>query len=625
MLLVHALKKKFDRYRVMFWQALLLLLSLSFTSASSASSLDLPVHGLIELAEGPPGTDTLEALTVNANHLSWRPVRFHDGILFQSRHVYFLRFKVPDYSPTESVVLEWNYMHPEAADQIGSRAFIEVDGKLQEIPSLTSRFSSYMIARANYGRTLYLSNKQGSFPIALLLTITLKEQDAFHKTQENNQFFIGAFLGIVGIIAFINLWLFSVFRKAYSAWHCAYCVSAMFINAALNGILRFSDLNMILTFGSGGLWMISLVIFSIKFFRVKDRMPIVYKLGLVLVSLAVIVPLALMLGVESIVSNFTLLAPIYLIYCFLLALHSAYQGYKPAYYIMFGWSCLIVSFIILAIQVTWNLSIEVGWASPIAVVVEIVSFTLAVQMQIKQDEVRYQKKIRHAFNEMSKIVYKHQLTSIEAGHSLETTMPTKDAQAYVLSFDIIGSSKIDNHTAKELIRRVFLRCHGLMAEGYDGIELKARAYRIKEVGDGFLCSVGYPFRSLSDCAAEDAIELAYACVEVLIDEGARFLPGYPIACGIGIAYGHVSGFYPPSGTKEYDLFGRAIVHATRYEAMRKSLFIGHEGRSVIIIQEKVFTHLTDGSKAQFQSLNLEAQQAMVRDDGEAKVLYFQFL
>jgi hypothetical protein len=47
-----------------------------------------------------------------------------------------------------------------------------------------------------------------------------------------------------------------------------------------------------------------------------------------------------------------------------------------------------------------------------------------------------------------------------------------------------------------------------VAEGYVGKNLKPNAYRVKEMGDGFLCSIGYPLQSLTDNLTNDAIELA---------------------------------------------------------------------------------------------------------------------
>ncbi len=70
----------------------------------------------------------------------------------------------------------------------------------------------------------------------------------------------------------------------------------------------------------------------------------------------------------------------------------------------------------------------------------------------------------------------------------------------------------------------------------------------------------------------------------ILEEEAEILESdEPISCGIGIALDHITGFYPETGTREYDLFGRAIVLATRYEGMRKALLSNQQGASIIIL------------------------------------------
>ncbi|HYX31763.1 MAG TPA: adenylate/guanylate cyclase domain-containing protein [Oligoflexus sp.] len=141
-----------------------------------------------------------------------------------------------------------------------------------------------------------------------------------------------------------------------------------------------------------------------------------------------------------------------------------------------------------------------------------------------------------------------------------------------------------------------------MAEGYDGISLQANAYRIKEMGDGFLCSIGYPFRSKTENPANDALDIAKKFIQTLTRESQILHSEVPICCSIGIALDTLTGFYPESGTKKYDLFGPAIVLATRYEAMRKALFNGEMDRNVIIIQDVVYAALTRAIGRAFRRL-----------------------
>jgi class 3 adenylate cyclase len=235
------------------------------------------------------------------------------------------------------------------------------------------------------------------------------------------------------------------------------------------------------------------------------------------------------------------------------------------------------------------------------------------------------RKVRHLREQISKILYKHQLHMIyDRELAIEETMPVYTDQACVLSFDIIGSSKIQHVNSKRFFRNVFAQCNEVMSVGYDGVNLKANAYRIKEMGDGFLCSVGYPFSAMSDNPANDAIGLAKEFAKILRAEAKSLHSDFPIACGIGIALDTITGFYPVTGTKEYDLYGPALILATRYEGMRKILF-PETNRSVLILQEKVYRSLDPSHREGFIEISLKQQGIAVRDDSAATHIYYQYL
>jgi class 3 adenylate cyclase len=232
--------------------------------------------------------------------------------------------------------------------------------------------------------------------------------------------------------------------------------------------------------------------------------------------------------------------------------------------------------------------------------------------------------IRHAFKQLEKVFYPHQIQMIRRSRELEQTMPTVAGEACVICFDVIASSQIQHAHAKRFLRQVFARCNAIMMEGYNGIDMAARGYRIKEMGDGFLCSVGYPFRSSGESIAKDALELALRFHEVFREEVQKLEYHRPILCGLGIAHDGISGFYPDSGAKEYDLYGRAIVLATRYEAMRKDLFSNPSG-SILILQERVWSSLKADDRLDFIEVDLETHGLSVRDDSQATRLFYRRL
>ncbi|WP_141733290.1 adenylate/guanylate cyclase domain-containing protein [Oligoflexus tunisiensis] len=233
--------------------------------------------------------------------------------------------------------------------------------------------------------------------------------------------------------------------------------------------------------------------------------------------------------------------------------------------------------------------------------------------------------IRHAFRQMEKVFYPHQIQMIRRARELEQTMPTAAGEACVICFDIISSSQIQHENLKKFLRNIFARCNTIMMEGYNGIDMAARGYRIKEMGDGFLCSVGYPFRSHGESLARDAVDLALDFHEVFKDEVRQLEYDKPIHCGLGIAFDAIAGFYPESGAKEYDLHGRSIVLATRYEAMRNSLFPQRPPSSVLILQERVWSSLKADERSRFVKVDLRDRGLTVRDDPKATLLCYQLL
>jgi len=147
------------------------------------------------------------------------------------------------------------------------------------------------------------------------------------------------------------------------------------------------------------------------------------------------------------------------------------------------------------------------------------------------------------------------------------------------------------------------------------------------MGDGFLCSVGYPFKPTqhSESIQYAALELAYQFVRVFQEEVDKLDYPEPIHCSIGIAADIMSGFYPEYGTKEYDLFSRAIVLATRYESMRREIFRDKPIGNIIVLQERLYMSLDGNARRDFEAYDLKKNGAVVRDDPSASKLYYRVL
>ncbi|MBF0442698.1 MAG: hypothetical protein HQK54_12400 [Oligoflexales bacterium] len=237
-----------------------------------------------------------------------------------------------------------------------------------------------------------------------------------------------------------------------------------------------------------------------------------------------------------------------------------------------------------------------------------------------------QKQISHLIEQVSKIYYPHQIKMMLAGKYLEETMPVGKAEACIISFDVIGSSRIKHEKAKQFFRDIFAHCGEIMMCNYKQNLLVSNAYRIKEIGDGFLCSIGFPFKVPGEKTnAQVAVELAKSFVYAFYTHLSKLDYAEPIYCAVGIGSGEVEGFFPESKPMNYDLFGRGIVLATRYEQIRKILFEKLNRRGyVIILQDIVYNSLPKELRETFSEFDLVKNKIFVRDHKEAEKLYYYF-
>lgn len=228
----------------------------------------------------------------------------------------------------------------------------------------------------------------------------------------------------------------------------------------------------------------------------------------------------------------------------------------------------------------------------------------------------------HAYKQLEKVLYPHQRTMIEDGFTLEETMPVGWGESCVIAFDVIESSKIRSPYARTLLQNVLKKCQALMMENYSQSEFEANAYRIKEMGDGFLCSVGFPFKTPGTLSREAlAIKLSQQFITIFHEEAQKLASDEKVHCAIGIASGVIEAFYPHTTPKEYDLYGRPLILATRYEGIRKELFQHIPKSSIIILQEAVHARLPQQFGQHFQGFELN--NFRIRDDNDAKRLYYQ--
>lgn len=249
---------------------------------------------------------------------------------------------------------------------------------------------------------------------------------------------------------------------------------------------------------------------------------------------------------------------------------------------------------------------------------------------------------QHLYNQLSKLVYPHQLERIKLGDELENTMPLKEGKAIVNVFDVQRSSEIRHERTQEFFMGVFQSFLQICMKGYEHSPLRSRAFRLKETGDGFISSVGYPFLPVdSRSLADSAVATALAMFEAFNKEVDRFNYSRPIKGSMGLAYNSVQGTFQSGGIRSYDLFGDALIQASKYEELRKQPLIwdmfkeharerGLENFNVLIVQEVVYNSLSPAYRDLFTEVDLtDARFAnnnfQMMYDNDAKYMYFHLL
>ena len=434
---------------------------------------------------------------------------------------------------------------------------------------------------------------------------------------ENNTY--GAIYGIAFLLIFYSLFSFIVWKKRYFLYYTMYGATSAYIFTMIGGYLLFDTNKIYLaSFLHAGFVML----FINEVLSIREKSPGLLK-AMYLVCIFIFAYGAYTYSYLKDPFIFLSIGFLPVSYMLIAAIIRYRQGYRPALLFISGFLAFAIGASIAAIDSLYFNNSTLGLPALIGWVIELGLFTFAVGLKLKRSEMEALNQSFHAFEQLSKIVYPHQIRQIKDGVALEATMPVHQAEACVISFDLIESSKIDHLKAKEFLRNLFRRCNEAMIETYDESALISNAFRIKEMGDGFLCSVGYPFKSPSDNAANDAIKLSYRFVEILHEESALLELSEPICCGIGIAIGSLQGFYPEGGTVEYDIYGKALVLATRYERLRKVLRGAKSTSSMIICQKRVITSASPSLRSKFQEINMADINLTVRDDPSAKQVYIQ--
>jgi hypothetical protein len=484
-----------------------------------------------------------------------------------------------------------------------------------------------------------------------LVTLAFKVWDpsSFNTMMYQESLLIGLLFGITVALLFYNVILYFSTGLALLKPYCFYVLFFILTEFCLIGAsqlivtdpmlsrwLANTGFRLFLTLG-----ILSALAFMRLFLNLKAFRPGLDKITQGLMLILFLLGLYVLAdGPEgSIVSSLALFASsLHFTFCTLVIVR---DGYRPARILLLAWTLIIAGSGVAGLADLGVIDVDMGltlvWHFA-AGCLEMILLSLAIGEWWREERLRrrleaqraeairiaIQSRQDHAFGQLKKIIYPHQLEQIMDGQQLEDTMPVGKGQAAVIAFDVVASSQAEHDTIQEFLRHFFACCHESMMKNYQPLTLEANAYRIKETGDGFLCSIGYPFKTReSRSVADVAVNLAQEFARLFYQELRAFPALQHLTCCSGIALDRVESFFPKQGVQVYDLYGRAIVLATRYEALRKEIKDFTPDSSYIIIQERVFQKLSEPYKVAFEQVNLAARGIRVRDDAEATVCYGQ--
>jgi class 3 adenylate cyclase len=593
-------------------------------------------------------TENLDFATLPQDGASWKAAANPSINLGYTRNSYWARFTVSQQAlELKHLFFEVSYpLHDRLEiyipDQAGAykQTVVGDSFPFEERPIKSTRFLFELDLDAVSGKPIYVNFRSGS-SMRIGMRLYSPARVLERNQLETAAFFL--FYGTMSAMILYNLLLYISIRERTYIYYVFYILSHTLFQMSLNGhLLQFVlpdypvlAAAMIPTLV--GTTSIGVSLFTQAFLETRTFLPrcdlalrICFGLGFLLILMNTFLP-------YSVIIPFANLLPFYFsLVCFVSGFARLRQGYKPAGIYVAAFASFF-SGAMLAAALTFGLvpsTMLTEYGAQIGSTIEVIMLSIALASKINTErKIRYEAQKNalelalekeHSYEQISKLLYPHQLTMIQRGEPIERTMPTGIATACVLSFDVMNSSKVKNEGFSDMIEEFIADCRELMMRGYDGQKFMSNAYMIKEMGDGFLCSVGFPLKQVGHSKAECAVDLARQIIDRFSQLNEKLDAPTPIYCCIGVAMGQVRSYFSKSGSIKYDLWGSGIVLATRYESLRKEITqkLKLTPSNLLIIQEDVYHSLPSPMRKGFQVHSLQELGIQVRDHPDATTLVF---
>lgn len=239
----------------------------------------------------------------------------------------------------------------------------------------------------------------------------------------------------------------------------------------------------------------------------------------------------------------------------------------------------------------------------------------------------------HFVSELERLVYDHQVRMLAEHHPIEKTMRLDEAIGYVGEFDIIESSRMQSQAGyDEFKNAIFGSCYQRLLKNYryDAQQPQnpfSDGHIAKEMGDGFIFTVGYPFRVPpgKESAADICLQMAHDFIDSFEKQVAHFkLESSKPRCVVVLARGSLQGFWTSYKVKRYDFRQRCMTKVARFSELRRLLqqkgAVQVSG-NFVLLDEGMADDLSASRRKNLHGISLEELGVQMRGYPEVKKVF----
>lgn len=325
-----------------------------------------------------------------------------------------------------------------------------------------------------------------------------------------------------------------------------------------------------------------------------------------------------------------------------LQIHKDYNGYVVLFLFSFGllfvknsfgfWATLLfaLSHLALSLLMIFALNIDIGSDEYIFFVFFVLygassAFVneLGRRRNLHLKSVIAQRK--HGYEQLEKILFPHQITKIASGQAVESTLPIQQGYGCCVTLEVVDSSKIRHELAQEYIREIFRLFSLQLRESYDRDAQICNGFRVIELNNKFVCSVGFPFHCPnSERPSRLSLKLARQFIQIFHENILKMDFHKPIHCSVTITAGELEGFFTRGFPIEYHLHGEPLIKADQINELVKQARKNDrlEG-TTIVIQDRVFNSLRSQERQDFSPIELADLLTIQGDNGNIQKFYYQ--